>query len=195
MFGVWQLYVYTDDVAIVQTHFPLNFSSWFVLGGKKQITAHLFARCDNIQQQLHFQFCMFLWSDCYTVFTVLLETQKLYLLSISRWSVHKMPWKKIRKLTFKKTLIKYKALLLFDFEKSILIMFGENHLLPSVHTFMKMKKLLFKDRFALLSLYSDQCSQMKFSKIRVNNFKKSVFQQILVDFFWYGYQIKKFYKF
>ncbi len=54
--------------------------------------------CDYTHLQLHFQYCIrsvqFLWSYCYSIFTVLLETQKLYLPAISRWSVHKTLRKK-----------------------------------------------------------------------------------------------------
>ncbi len=58
-------------------------------------------------------FCIFLWSDCYVIFTVLLKTKKLYLPAISSWSIHKMPREKIRKLTFKMTLNSKKSVLNF----------------------------------------------------------------------------------
>ncbi len=44
-------------------------------------------------------FCMFLWSDCYTIFTVLPETQKLYFFAMSHWSVLKTPREKKNKET------------------------------------------------------------------------------------------------
>ncbi len=37
-------------------------------------------------------FCTFFWSDCYTIFTVLAETQKLYLPAILHWSVKTYFW-------------------------------------------------------------------------------------------------------
>ncbi len=102
------MYVYTDDMAMVRTHFLKNVNSWFILHCKKLITTHT-SQCvttRNGSSIFNTAFCKFLWSDRYTIFTVLPETQKLYLPAISRRLVHKMRRKKIGKLTFETTLVK-----------------------------------------------------------------------------------------
>ncbi len=89
---------------IYWTHFLVNSNSWFVLCVKK-INNHLLLTRRNGSSTFNIAFCMFLWSNCYVIFTVLPETQELYLLAISRWSVPKTRRKKIGKLTFETILI------------------------------------------------------------------------------------------
>ncbi len=78
-----------DDTAIAHTHFPMNFNSWFVLNGKKRITERTLqgVTTHNGSSIFNTVFRIFLWNDCYAIFTVLPETQKLGLPAISRWSV------------------------------------------------------------------------------------------------------------
>ncbi len=75
---------------------------------KKMNTHTHLARGDYTQWQLHFYCVLYIFaSDCHVIFTVLPETQKLYLTAISHWAIHKMPEKKIGKLIFETTLIIY----------------------------------------------------------------------------------------
>ncbi len=89
-------HLYRHTVTVHRTHFPMNFNSWFVLGGKKWITACTLQSTTTCNGSSIFNtaFCTFLWSNCYIIFTVLSETQKLYRLAISHWSVYKILRKK-----------------------------------------------------------------------------------------------------
>ncbi len=73
---------------------------------KKQITAYVIqdATTCNSSSIFHKMFCTFLWSDCYTIFTVLPETQKLYPCNFTLIGSQNAE-KKIRKLIFETTLI------------------------------------------------------------------------------------------
>ncbi len=83
----------------------LPFNSWFVWAVKKRITTRaqgttICNGCSIFTTAV----CMFLWSDCYTIFTVLPETEKLYLPAISHWSIYKMPRKKLGNLPLRRSL-------------------------------------------------------------------------------------------
>ncbi len=96
----------------IQLPYTKHTSSWitttdlFWVFKKKNNLAHI-ERHNYVHRQLHFKtaVCTFSWSDCCTNFTVLPETQKLYIPSISYWSVHKTPRKKMGKLTFETTIV------------------------------------------------------------------------------------------
>ncbi len=104
---VYTIGISSIDIQLLYTEHNslLNFNSWFVLGSKRN--EEVCATTRHGSCIFNTAFCTFLWNDCYKIFTVLPETQKLYLLAISHWSAHKTR-KKIGKLTFKTTLVFWK---------------------------------------------------------------------------------------
>ncbi len=98
-------YVICIDIQLLYTkHNSLLNSTgdlfWVAKKTKKCTTRKLRLHAINGCSIFNNVFYMFLWSNCYTIFTVLPETQKLYLPAISHWSVHKIPRKKNRETYF-----------------------------------------------------------------------------------------------
>ncbi len=96
--------LYTDDTIMARTYFLWISTAGLFWAVKKWIPTRTSqgAITRNYSSIFNTVFCTCLWSDCHVIFTVLQETQKLYLHAVSHWLVHKTLRKKKRNLILRR---------------------------------------------------------------------------------------------